>query len=243
MWYAALKLCGWGLLLLYFPIMMIFVHAELNDVRCTHIVTNVHTKGANVLITDNDLKNTVNRCYKGLIGTKLSEISYDSLEHLIERSAVVKKCQAYPTIDGAVHVEISQREPIMRVFAQRGSYYMDAEGGQITANDNMRTHCLVVNGNVNSMPNNDELIRLCLFIDSDPFWKAMIEQVHVTRNHEFILVPRVGNHVVELGTTDNMEQKFADLLTLYKKGWEKKEWNVYKSVSLKYNGQIVCTKR
>lgn len=131
----------------------------------------------------------------------------------------------------------------MRVFAGGGSYYMDEEGFKVTATSAMRSHTLVVNGHVNSMLSHADLIALCSYIDGNQFWKSNIEQVYVTSKHEFVLVPRVGNHVVEFGGIDNMERKFDDLETLYRKGWDKREWNVYKKVSLKYNGQIVCTRR
>ncbi|MDD7724102.1 MAG: cell division protein FtsQ, partial [Bacteroidales bacterium] len=107
----------------------------------------------------------------------------------------------------------------------------------------MRAHTLIVNGHVNSMISHDDLIALCRFISRDDFWSAMIEQVYVTKQHEYILVPRVGNHVVEFGKANDIERKFDDLKTLYKKGWDKHEWNVYKKVSLKFSGQIVCTRR
>lgn len=120
---------------------------------------------------------------------------------------------------------------------------MDEEGFKVTATSAMRSHTLVVNGHVNSMLSHADLIALCSYIDGNQFWKSNIEQVYVTSKHEFVLVPRVGNHVVEFGGIDNMERKFDDLETLYRKGWDKREWNVYKKVSLKYNGQIVCTRR
>ena len=71
----------------------------------------------------------------------------------------------------------------------------------------------------------------------------MIDQVYVTRKHEYVLIPRVGNHTVEFGTAANLEEKFGKLRRLYKNGWEKHEGNVYSKVNLRYEGQIVCTKR
>lgn len=242
-WLGFLRLVGWGVLAAYFPVTLFFVAQAKAEVRCERIVTNVHNDDKNVLITSEGLLGIVKRSHPKLVGSLLSEVNYADLEQAMEKLPVVERCEAYPTIGGAVHVDIFQRKPVMRVFVGGGSYYMDKEGYKISATHSMRTHTLVVNGHVNSMLDPADLLKLCNFINADAFWRAMIEQVYVTRAHEFTLVPRVGNHVVEFGGVDNMERKFDDLWTLYRKGWEKQEWNVYKKVSLKYAGQIVCSRR
>lgn len=235
---------GCTLLVVFFFVVGIYAHTQKSQLRCTSIVTNVHQNGQDVLITDRGLRSILNSEFPELKGSLLSEIDYNELERQIERLDVVKRCEAYPTIGGAVHIEIYQRRPIMRVFStSSGSYYMDEEGYKMTAIPGMRTHTLIVNGSVNSMIDYTGLIELCRYINGNSFWRAMIEQVFVTKNHEYVLIPRVGNHTVEFGTADNMAVKFDKLSRLYKGGWEKTEWNVYSKVDLRYEGQIVCTKR
>lgn len=235
---------GCALLAAIFVVIGVYAHRQKAQLRCTSIVTNVHQNGQDVLITDRGLRSILNSEFPELKGSLLTDIDYDELERQIERLDVVKRCEAYPTIGGAVHIEIYQRKPIMRVFAtSSGSYYMDDEGYKMTAIPGMRTHTLIVNGSVNSMIDYTGLIDLCRHINADSFWRAMIEQVFVTKNHEYVLIPRVGNHTVMFGTTENMDVKFNKLSRLYKGGWEKTEWNVYSKVDLRYEGQIVCTKR
>lgn len=242
-WFNAVKLVGWFILLAYFPVAMFFVSHAKSELRCQIVKTDVHSDEGNVLITSKGLLSIVKNRHPEFVGSLLSDVDYAALEEEVEALPMVRRCEAYPTIGGAVHVDIYQRRPIMRVFAGGGSYYMDEEGFKVTATSAMRSHTLVVNGHVNSMLSHADLIALCSYIDDNQFWKSNIEQVYVTSKHEFILVPRVGNHVVEFGGVDNMKRKFDDLETLYRKGWDKREWNVYKKVSLKYNGQIVCTRR
>lgn len=238
-----LRMFGAVIVLLYFPVALFFVQKEKAQTRCGSIRTNVHTNGDDVLITDRGLRGLVNSEFPNLTGSLLSEVNYAELEEQIERLDVVERCEAYPTLGGAIHIDIYQRKPVMRVFSSGGSYYMDRDGFKITAINGMRTHTLVVNGNVNQMADPQPLIDLCNYINTNSFWKSMIEQVYVDRKLEFVLVPRIGNHIVEFGSTANMERKFDTLYKLYKYGWEKQEWNIYKKVSLKYEGQVVCTKR
>lgn len=233
----------WLPLLAYFPVTMFFVRAEAAATTCQRIVATVHNDGRNVLMTNEGVLRLVKSDFPDLVGARLADINYDRLESTLRRSPVVRRCEAWPAAAGALHVEIYQRQPILRVFTSEGSYYMDSEGYQITARPGMHTHTLIVSGHANKLSDPERLLNLCRALHESDFYRAMIEQVYVTAQQEFLLVPRVGDHVVEFGGADRIEQKLDDLLTLYTKGWDKHEWNAYKSVSLKYDGQIICTKR
>jgi cell division protein FtsQ len=65
----------------------------------------------------------------------------------------------------------------------------------------------------------------------------------VTANNEIILIPRIGDHEVELGTLDDYPIKLAKLKMFYLHGLNKIGWGDYKSISLKFKNQVVCTKK
>jgi hypothetical protein len=56
------------------------------------------------------------------------------------------------------------------------------------------------------------------------------------------LVPRTGNHTVRFGTADDVEQKLDKLLTFYENGLRNIGWDAYRTISVEYKGQVVCTK-
>ena len=58
-----------------------------------------------------------------------------------------------------------------------------------------------------------------------------------------MMVPKVGDHVIELGAVDDLDNKFSNLLTFYRKGMPRAGWNTYSKISLKFKGQVVCTKK
>lgn len=231
------------LVLSYFPVVMYFVGDAKASTVCTSVTTVVDNSGQNVLVTADGLSRIVLRAFPDLVGRRADSIDLAALERTIEQQPVVKQCDAYLTAGGVMHVIVSQREPIMRVFGSSGSYYMDAEAYRIKAGRDMKARTVVVNGNVGALLDSESLISLCKYIDASRFWKAQIEQVYVVSDSEYILVPRVGSHIILFGGTDNMEEKFANLKALYKYGWDKKEWNVYSKVNLKYKGQVICTKK
>lgn len=242
-WHKLLRIVLWIVVLAYFPVVMSFVNAEKSNLQCTSVVTRICNQSGDVMITTSELTNIVNRTWPALIGTPTTELNLSEMEKELERMQMIKKCEIYVTPSGVLHVEVVQREPIMHVFGSAGSYYMDSEQYRISAQKDMNANVLVVNGHVNSKVDMDDLINLCLYIRDDAFWHSQIEQIYVTEKHEYVLVPRVGDHIIEFGTTDRMKEKFEDLFAIYKKGWQPHEWNLYRKVNLKYKGQVICTKK
>jgi cell division protein FtsQ len=58
-----------------------------------------------------------------------------------------------------------------------------------------------------------------------------------------MMVPKVGDHVVELGDANDLDGKFANLVAFYRKGMPRAGWDTYSKISLKFKGQVVCTKK
>jgi cell division protein FtsQ len=85
------------------------------------------------------------------------------------------------------------------------------------------------------------------YIQDNAFWDSQIEQIHVIRdkNNRLIvqLVPRVGEHIVNMGTIDNFEKKLKRLKTFYKKAIGTVGWNKYETIDIQYDNQIICTKQ
>ena len=104
--------------------------------------------------------------------------------------------------------------------------------------------------NYNNLPDSltektmlDDVYTIADYIDNSEFWKAQIEQIHVDKVSGFSLIPKVGNHKIVFGGTENLESKFEKLMIFYKKGLSKTGWNEYSSINLKYKNQVVCKKR
>lgn len=81
------------------------------------------------------------------------------------------------------------------------------------------------------------------FVNKDDFWRAQIEQVFVQANGELLIVPQVGDYLIEFGTPDDYELKFRNLRAVYQQGFKNIGWNRYKTISVKYRNQVVCTKK
>lgn len=88
----------------------------------------------------------------------------------------------------------------------------------------------------------EQLYDLAVFIRNDELWRVQIVQMYVNDEGDIELIPRVGNHRIILGDTQNMEEKFSKLQQFYQKGLGATGWNNYNTINLKFSGQVVCTK-
>jgi cell division protein FtsQ len=143
-------------------------------------------------------------------------------------------------------------------------YYIDNDGLVFPLSRNYTSHVLIINGNFTEpfeiAPNvklsdwatSDEskkapmiykLFELAKFITDDPFWNSQITQVYVDGPNDIELIPRVGSHIVQLGSPEDIKPKFEKLKLFYERALPAEGWNKYKLINLKYKNQIVCTKR
>ena len=55
-----------------------------------------------------------------LVGQELSSINTLELEALVRRRGFVKTARVYTSLDGRLHVELTQRKPVMRMSSVEG---------------------------------------------------------------------------------------------------------------------------
>lgn len=92
----------------------------------------------------------------------------------------------------------------------------------------------------------NKLINFVKYIESSSFWRAEIVQIIASTMSSgelrLELVPRTGNHRILFGTADNVEQKLDKLLSFYDKGLSNIGWEEFRTISVEYDGQVVCRK-
>ena len=176
-------------------------------------------------------------------GKKLSSIDIEGLEMILKKDPYIDSARCYCSAASHLCIQIFPQRPILHVIQENGeNYYLDGSGATMPV-DNMNIDLCVATGNITKDYAKKNLMELANFIYKDDFWDKQIEQIHVTNNHEIELYPRVGDHIIILGTAENFRKKLENLIVFYKNGLSKTGWNKYSIINLSYNGQIVCTKK
>jgi cell division protein FtsQ len=88
----------------------------------------------------------------------------------------------------------------------------------------------------------NEVFKIASYVDKQPFYKALIEQIFVNADNDMVLVPKIGNHVIIFGDANQIEIKFKKLLAFYREGMNRIGWSAYKSIDVRFDGQVICKK-
>lgn len=176
-------------------------------------------------------------------GLPLDDINLEMLESILQQHPLVGKVQCYKTGGDMLRINIWSRVPLVRVMNNRGQdYYVDSRGDILTQHS-LAVQLPVATGYIDRRFASVELLQVVNAIDRSEFWKAQVEQINVTRDGQIELVPRVGEHLLILGTAQDIENKLERLMNFYKNGLDNVGWNKYSSISVAYDNQVVCKKR
>lgn len=255
---------GYSVLALYVFITAGFVAKKSAEEVCSRVEVSL-TDTVNQLVVPRDITKLMEDKKNSVYGHRFSNINKMQIAKLITNNIVlVKNVGVYRATDGTICINIEQRKPILRVINKYNqSYYVDTEGYLIPLSDHWSARVLVANGDIaeksqknraihiDSLNTNieikqretlRELIILAKHINDDEFLNAQIEQIYVNRN-EYEMIPKVGSHIIYFGPIDNYVDKFFNLKAIYYKGFANLGWRKYKAINLKYQNQVICTKR
>ena len=177
------------------------------------------------------------------IGSPLEAIDVEAIEKTLALHPLVGKAQCYKTAGDMLRINLSGKVPLVRVLNNRGQdFYVDSHG-EILSQHSLAVQLPVATGYIDREFASKDLLEVVRVIDRSEFWKAQVEQINVTSDGQIELVPRVGDHLLILGTADNVEDKLERLMNFYEKGLDNVGWNKYRSISVAYENQVVCKKR
>lgn len=208
----------------------------------------VRCQGVDISITDTSFIN-VDEVRQILTDNKLvpegklfDDIPLAEIESCLVASPYVSKATCHQTPEAHMAILLTPRKPILHVLNNAGEdFYIDNSGGTMPRRDHT-CDLLVMTGNVPRKTAPALYSNLGTIIQTDTFWNHRIEEIHVDADGELQLTPRVGNHIIILGDTADIPDKLRRLRIFYEKAIGHAGWNRYKTISLKYDNQIVCTK-
>jgi cell division protein FtsQ len=219
------------------------------DIQATEI--KILDDEASRFLTDTEVRNIVmKRIGYSFEGRAIQNTNLKSIERQLELDPFIEEADVYIDARNKIHLDVKQCSPIVRVLVSDGrSYFLDAKGAFIPAGENdLTARVLVVTGNTGAYSEGykktkdhvaHKILQLVKIINENEFWSKGSEQIYVTENQEFVLVPKIGNYLVDLGTLEDLPIKLQRLETFYKNGLTTLGWERYSRLSVKYKNQVV----
>jgi cell division protein FtsQ len=243
---SAWVICLGGLITL-----MSFIEIKKAGVVCTAVKVNI--PGSQYFIDKQEVDHILQTTRHTLIGRRLEGIDIQDLENKLKANPFIEFAKVYTEMDGVLRVEVSQRQPILRIMNHYDmDFYVDQHGLKIPLSPNFTARVLVANGFIEELFTNHvdslhtklakDLFLTADFIRKDSLWDAQIAQLYVNKDREIELIPRVGNQRILIGNADSLQVKFKNLLAFYKEVLPKVGWDKYSAINIKYSGQVVGIK-
>jgi cell division protein FtsQ len=194
----------------------------------------------NLYITQDMVNKLLIQKFGGLENMPKEKLVLNAMEKAIEANKMVKSAQVYLTVDGELKSRIVQRKPIGRVEGD-SKFYMDDEGKRMPFSKTHSARVPIITGNITGESLKD-VYEILKYINLDDFLRKNVIGIHIEDVARYQLKFRMENFVVNLGSIENLDEKFNNFKAFYAKAQKDATLEKFAVVSLEFNNQVVCTK-
>ncbi|MEO8110765.1 MAG: hypothetical protein ABI594_12065, partial [Ginsengibacter sp.] len=234
-------------------VLLVAAITKKNNEHCVKTEVNISGVQNNFFIDKKDVLDILQKVNEGKLENKpIRNFDLASMESALQKDKWIRKAELFFDNNNVLQVRVSEREPISRIFMESGaSFYMDSTLRRLPLSDKFSARLPVFTNfpaDVKPSSKKDssllkQIKMLSEYIISHPFWMAQVEQIDITPAATFMLVPKLGDQLIDFGNADNYQQKFENLLTFYKQVESKAGWNIYSVIDVKYKGQVIGVRR
>lgn len=232
-----------AVLVAYAAVMTVWAHKEAREHVCTGI--EIRVEGSAQL--DSMIRAGVSEELKDyparIVGTPLHQLNTREVERYLARYSNFESVHCMVSSRGKLIIDIVPLVPVMRVFFADNSYYINKDGKHIASNAEFFSDVPVVSGRFNRSFTPAAVLPLVRYINSDPMLSELVSMVEAESEDNLILVPRIRGHVVNFGDTTRLDEKKRALALFYRQVMPYKGWEEYDTISVKFRGQVVATRR
>jgi cell division protein FtsQ len=214
-----------------------------DDIMCTGIHIEVDDSHGSHFVTANEVARELGSMAKEPSKRRLADIDTDSMERRLNSIDKIEHAECTKLTDGKIDIRVTPMLPVARVFEGNRSYYLNKDGKRISATARYHTDVPVIYGRFDSTICAADLLPLLRYITTDSAWSTMVTCIKVDGPTNVLLVPIIHGHVINLGDLNDIPNKFSRLKRAYCEILPVKGWNYYDTLSVKWKGQIVATRR
>jgi len=242
----------WSLLGLALVILLGAAINVRNNKHCKGMYINISGNQINFFIDKKEIKNILDTVCGEIANKKLGSFNLGLIENTLKKNQWINNAEIYFDNNEMLRVNISEREPVVRIFTTSGtSFYLDTALAILPLSDKSSARVPVFTNfpsmaiTITRADSNllCDVKNISSYILKDPFWMAQIDQIDITADKTFEMIPKIGNQTIVFGNAENYEEKFNNLLTFYKQAGAKVGWNKYSKINVQYTGQVVAVKR
>jgi cell division protein FtsQ len=199
-------------------------------------------------LTSDSVANLLQSHTAGVRGELLSLFNMQQVESKLQLHPWIRRAQLYFDNQDVLHVRITEKLPIARVFTNNGaSSYLDENGHYMPLSASRTLKLPVFTGLPDSVDATKadsvlllQMRNMAQVILADSFWNAQVAQVDWTPEGSWELIPLVGDQVVRLGQAQDFLGQLRKLFIFYKQVLAKTGFNRYRTIDLRFDNQVIA---
>lgn len=173
-----------------------------------------------------------------------SQLNTLDIERGLARLDRIDRAKCVILNNDMLRLTVSPMNPVARVFDHNGgSYYVSADAKRIDADVRYHIDVPIVSADFDSIAQASEVLPVLEYIKSDPTADNLVSAVKVDSRGDIILVPIIRGHVINFGDKSDIVNKWERLKVIYREVMPVKGWEYYDTLSVKWRGQVVATRR
>jgi cell division protein FtsQ len=218
--------------------------------RCKAIEINIHGVSNNFFVDKKDILNAITSMERtNPVGKAIGSFNLKKMELELEKDVWIRSAELFFDNNEILQVSVLEREPIARVFTTTGTtFYIDDELAMLPLSEKFSARLPVFT----NFPSDKKVLAkadsnllmgiktISLAIQKDSFSMAMIEQVDITPQRLFEMIPKIGNQLIVFGDATDADAKLSKLKLFYKEIMVKAGWNNYSVINVQYKNQVVA---
>ena len=213
----------------------------------------IHGVSNNFFVDKKDIINTIiAQEGPGYIGKAIGSFNLKKLETELGKNVWIKSAELFFDNNEILRITVQEREPIARVFTTTGTtFYIDDELAILPLSEKFSARLPVFT----NFPSDKKVLAkadsvllgdiktISLALQKDSFSMAMIEQVDITSQRIFEMIPKIGNQLIVFGDATDVDAKLSKLKLFYKEIMVKAGWNSYSVINVQYKNQVVAKRK
>lgn len=193
-------------------------------------------------VNEEDVRACLEENYGRYIGQRLDSVRLDAIEQVLESQSSIKKCEAWTTGDGLLHLMIERSHPMIRFICGKEEAYADELGNVIRLKDGFVANVPVIEGFIPEDPEWVGQVLDMLDYMKAHYWNERISSMKANSEGELVLVSAEGGEKILFGSPTEVEEKFWRLGKYYSHILPSKEDGYYRTVNVKFKKQIICSR-
>lgn len=243
MWKPVLKYVLLCLLLGYVVAMFVWARAEAARHVCNGIEVVIDGKSTVGSMTQQSVMEVLNGYPGRIVGEPIHSVNTYAIADFLRKFNSFETVDCLITSQGNLKIRVVPMVPAIRVFDGEKSYYVNKDGKTMAAIPGFHVDVPVVTGNFNNKLRPESVLPVVRYIQQDSLLKNLVGMIKVNDRENIILVPRIKGHVINIGDTTRLKEKSRAIISAYHNILPFKGWETYDTISVKFKGQIVATRK